>query len=108
MILLLSFVFIASLFIEAIQEDVTISNLENEKETIQSAFENLSNELSELKKGLKVPPQGESVCKSLLGNYELDHEYVFSWDVDTKSIAAHDTNWQTTECICNEVNDFYI
>ena len=56
------------------------------------------------------PAKGDSVCNSLLGKYELDHEYIFSWDENSRSIATHDTNWITAEnnCTFNKKNNFHI
>lgn len=54
-------------------------------------------------------PMGESVCNSLRGKYELDHEYIFSWGTNSRSIATHDTTWHTTDdnCSFNEKDDLY-
>ena len=86
---------------------IELRNINSEKEKIQSILENTINDLNEVKKNLLKPPLGELVCNSLLGNYELGHEYVFNWDVNLRSIATHDTTWHATDCIFNEKEDKY-
>ncbi|MBA2483657.1 MAG: toll/interleukin-1 receptor domain-containing protein [Nitrosomonas sp.] len=58
---------------------------------------------------IKPPSIGETVCNSLRGKYELDHEYVFSWDANSRSIATYETTWHTSEdsCSYNEKDDFF-
>ena len=43
----------------------------------------------------------------MLGNYELGQEYIFSWGVNSRSIAIHGTTWNATNCILNEKDSTY-
>lgn len=77
---------------------------------LKTGNKNTTNDLNEARESFrKQPPIGESVCNSLRGKYELDHEYIFSWDVNSRSIATYDTTWQTSDdsCSYNEKDDFF-
>lgn len=83
------------------------TELQNKLSEVQSILDNTTNDLNEAKKNLLKPPLGELVCNSLLGHYELGHEYVFSWDVNSRSIATHDTTWHAVKCIPNDKDNKY-
>lgn len=88
---------------------IALYNIYNEKEERQNLLKNTENDLKETKLRLLKLPIGESVCNSLRGIYQLDHEYVFSRETDSRSIATHDTTWHTTveNCTFNEKDNFY-
>lgn len=51
--------------------------------------------------------EGESLCHSLIGTYELDQSYVFTAGLDTRLIATNGT-WKATSCEYNKRSDVFI